>query len=73
MGESIKGGETMGESQEIVDEVKRMRTRIKGLEQRAAEGADVGAQIKALEDRLTALEGKLKDESSVDFVDWDGD
>ena len=63
----------MGESQEVIDEVKRLRTRIKVLEERAAKGVDVETQIGAIGDRLAALEKKLKDESSVDFVDWDAD
>lgn len=58
----------MGRTEEIVDEVKKLRTRIKGLEEKAAKGIDVEAHLKLLGDRLEALEGKIKgQESSADF------
>lgn len=58
----------MAEMEEVVQEVKKLRSRVKTLEDKQASGGNVGEELKKLNDRLGGLEGKLKtasDEGSL--------
>lgn len=58
----------MSQTEEIVAEVKKLRTRIKGLEEKASKGIDVEEHLKLLNERLDSLEEKAKGKGeSVDF------
>lgn len=55
---------------ELVEEIKKMREKIQALELRSG-SEDVDAKIKALSDRLEALEEKQKRfVEDTDFEEW---
>jgi len=53
-----------GKDTETVAEIKRLRERVKMLEEKAANTDNLKAQIEE-------LQGKIEKSSDPDFVDWD--